>query len=91
MTAGDADQPCSGQTVWGNASPEQAAGVAWDWIEVHQGVVAMADPLALVTNLQLLDAHGDVLPSTQAALHLNEIVHTLPWQNEVQRALHRAA
>jgi hypothetical protein len=27
----------------------------------------------------------------QATIQLNEIVHTLPWQHEVQRALHRAA
>jgi hypothetical protein len=65
--------------------------VAWDWIELQQGVVAMADPMALVTNLQLTDSHGEILPSTQACLHLNEIVHTLPWQSEVQRALHRVA
>ncbi|HMC14959.1 MAG TPA: hypothetical protein VKI18_04965 [Albitalea sp.] len=77
--------------MWGNASPEPAAGVAWDWIEVHEGVVAMADPMALVTNLQLLDSHGEVLPSVRAALRLNEIVHLLPWQSEVQRALHRKA
>ena len=91
LNAGDPEHPCSGQTVWGNPSTEHAAGVAWDWIELQQGVVAMADPLALVTNLQLIDAHGDVLPSMQAALHLNGIVHNLPWQTEVQRALHRVA
>ena len=51
----------------------------------------MADPMALVTNLQLLDSHGEVLPSLRAALRLNEIVHLLPWQSEVQRALHRIA
>ena len=91
FSAGEADPPCSGQTVWGGPSTEQAAGVAWDWIEVQRGVVAMADPMALVTNLQLTDADGEVLPSLQAVLHLNEIVHTLPWQSEVQRALHRIA
>jgi hypothetical protein len=91
LTTGDAEHPCSGQTVWGNPSTEHAAGVAWDWIELQQGVVAMADPMALVTNLQLTDSHGEILPSTQACLHLNEIVHTLPWQSEVQRALHRVA
>src|SRR4051812_49153832 len=47
LSAGDADHPCSGQTVWGSPSTELAAGVAWDWIEVQRGVVAMADPMAL--------------------------------------------
>ena len=91
LNTGDAENPCSGQTVWGNPSAEPAAGVAWDWVELQQGVVAMADPFGLVTNLQLTDARGRPLPSMQATLHLNEIVHTLPWQSEVQRALHRAA
>jgi len=91
LTQGDGEQPCSGQTVWGDPSADQAAGVAWEWVEVDEGVVAMADPLALVTNLQLLDAHGDVLPRMQATLRLNEIVHMLPWQSEVQRVLHRDA
>lgn len=90
FTQGDNDQPC-GQTVWGNPSADPAAGVAWDWVEVQEGVVAMADPMGLVTNLQLTDSNGTILPSTQAALHLNGLVHMLPWQTEVQRALHRVA
>jgi hypothetical protein len=91
LNAGDGDQPCSGQTVWGSPSTERAAGVAWDWVELQQGVVAMADPFGLVTNLQLTDERGEILPSMQAALHLNGLVHMLPWQSEVQRALHRIA
>ena len=91
LSVGDAEHPCTGQTVWGNPSAEPAAGVAWDWVEVQDGVVALADPFGLVTNLQLTDAEGHPLPSMQATIHLNEIVHTLPWQSEVQRALHRAA
>jgi hypothetical protein len=91
LSIGDAEHPCSGQTVWGSPSTERAAGVAWDWVELQQGVVAMADPMALVTNLQLTDEHGEILPSLQATLHLNGLVHALPWQSEVQRALHRLA
>lgn len=91
LNAGDADHPCTGQTVWGIPSMERAAGVAWDWVEVQEGVVAMADPMGLVTNLQLTDERGEILPVTKAALHLNGLVHALPWQSEVQRALHRLA
>jgi len=86
----DSDHPC-GQTVWGSPSADPAAGVAWDWVEVQEGVVAMADPMALVTNIQLTDSKGAVLPTMQAALHLNGLVHMLPWQSEVRRALHRKA
>lgn len=78
---------CSGQTIWGDAEGDQAAGLAWDWIELAQGVVAMADPMAVITNVRLLGPGGEVLTSVEAAPHLNELVHALPWQCEVQRAL----
>jgi hypothetical protein len=51
------------------------------------GVVAMADPMALVTNLQFLNAEGRVLAPLESVRQLNEIVHALPWQFEVQRVL----
>lgn len=79
---------CSGQTLWGHESDERTAGVAWDWVELQQGVVAMCDPLGLVTNLKLLDEDGEALNRLAAALRLHQLVHALPWQTEVQRALH---
>ena len=78
---------CSGQTLWGESTPERSAGVAWDWVQVRQGVVAIADPLGLITNLKLLDTRGEPLSPGEVAIHLNELVHDLPWQAEVQRAL----
>ena len=81
----------SGQTVWGSASNAPVAGVAWDWVELPQGVLALADPMGLVTNLRFIDANGVVLPTMMAALQLNDIVHALPWQDEVQRVLHERA
>ncbi len=85
---GDHACQCSGQTLWGEASNDRSAGVAWDWIELEEGVVAIADPLGLVTNLKLLDARGEALSAFEVAVHLNGLVHALPWQTEVQRALH---
>ena len=81
------DPVCSGQTLWGDPEGEQAAGLAWDWVELAQGVVAMADPMAVITNVRLLGPGGEVLTAIEAAPHLNELVHALPWQCEVQRAL----
>ena len=89
LNFGDEDGPCSGQTLWGQHSEARAAGVAWDWIEVRHGVVAMSDPLGMVTNLRLLDAHGEVLSQSQIALRLHQLVHALPWQSEVTRALRK--
>lgn len=61
--------------------------MAWDWVQLSRGVVAMADPLSVITNMRLLGADGDMLPALESLRHLNELVRTLPWQDEVERAL----
>ena len=81
--------PSSGHTVWGTQVSGVPAGMAWDWVSIPEGVVALADPLALISNLWLLDGAGQVLSPLQAAPHLNGIVHALPWQHEVLRLLER--
>ena len=88
LSPGTAKEPSVGQTVWGTNATDADAGVAWDWITtMPAGIVAMADPMSVVTNLRLLGPQGEVLTALEAALHLNVMVHALPWQNEVQRAL----
>jgi hypothetical protein len=84
---GETPGPASGQTVWAASATDGRAGMAWDWVQVARGVVAIADPMSVVTNLQLLGATGEVLTAQQAARFLNELVRALPWQREVQRAL----
>ena len=87
-TGGDG-APSSGQTIWVGPLADGEAGVAWDWVQLAQGVVAMADPMCVVTNLRLIGAQGEVLTSWEAARHLSQIVYGLPWQGEVQRALRK--
>ena len=86
---GGSDEPSTGQTVWGEPDGERIAAVAWDWIELARGIVAMADPMAVITNVRLLDPQGGVMTPLEAAPLLNDLVHALPWQTEVQRALER--
>lgn len=85
--AGERAAGMSGQTMWGGSSAGGEAGVAWDWIQISQGVVAMADPMSVITNLRLVGEEGEVLTALEAVVFLNEIVHQLPWQSEVTRAL----
>ena len=87
LTFGDEEYPCSGQTLWGDASQDRSAGVAWDWVQIQKGVVAMADPLGLVTNIRLLDADGSELTDLEMAVKLNQLVHELPWQSVVKHTL----
>lgn len=91
LTFRDGDTPSAGQTLWADAGDPQAAGVAWDWVEIESGVVAMADPFGLVTNLHLVDDDGEPLNDVAAAIRLQEVLHGLPWQAAVERALHPAA
>jgi hypothetical protein len=86
-TQGNGVKPAAGQTIWGSKLAQGQAGVAWDWVDLGHGVVAMADPMGFVTNLQIVNDRGDHLPCLQVALHINEIVHELPWQAEVRLAL----
>lgn len=76
-----------GQTVWGGRAADSAAGLSWDWIEVAEGIIAVADPMMMVTNLRLIGSEGEVLTALQAAPHLNGIACRLPWQTEVLRTL----
>jgi len=85
---GDRISRTAGQTIWGGHSEDGEAGVAWDWVQICGDVVAMADPMSVVSNLRLIGQEGEVLTALESARFLNEIVHALPWQTEVQRALH---
>jgi hypothetical protein len=84
---GDAQGPAAGQTVWAAHDDDGEAGMAWDWVQIAHGVVAMADPMSLVTNLRLVGDQGEVLTTHESARYLNEFVRLLPWQHEVQIAL----
>lgn len=84
---GDRHGTLTGQTMWAGHSADGEAGVAWDWVQISRGIVAMADPLSVITNLRLVGDEGEVLTAFESARFLNEIVHALPWQTEVARAL----
>lgn len=88
--AGDPANGTMGQTLWGWKGEEGALGMAWDWVQLHCGVVAMADPMAVVTNLRLLGSEGEMLSPYASARHFNAIVHALPWQQTVERVLEQA-
>jgi hypothetical protein len=83
----DKSFPSAGQTLWVGPLPDGDAGMAWDWVQVTDGVVAMADPMSVSTNLRLVGPEGEELSNLQAARYLNLLVHGLPWQDEVCRLI----
>ena len=79
----------TGQTFWAWQTTEGGLGMAWDWVQLGHGVLALADPMAVITNLRLVGDEGTVLSAQESVMHVNSIVHSLPWQTEVERALDR--
>jgi hypothetical protein len=75
--AGGEDAVLCGQTVWASAVADGEAGVAWDWVQLSRDVVAMADPMCVVSNLRLLGPQGEVLTAWESARHLSQIVYGL--------------
>lgn len=86
---GDAVRLRCGQTIW--AAPAEGcrvrAALAWDWVMLRPGVLALADPIGLVTNLRLQDAAGQELPADESLRRLNRLLHAIDWQACVLRAL----
>jgi hypothetical protein len=77
----------AGQTIWAGHDEAGELGLAWDWVLIGRGVVAMADPMAIVTNLRLVGEAGRALDSVESARHINGMVHGLPWQRAVAQTL----
>lgn len=72
-----------GQVLWGLDQGSQRIGLAWDWAEVRERVVALADPMKVLSNLQLRRSDGSPMPEAQRLLHLNGVIHGWRWQDQV--------
>jgi len=72
-----------GQVMWGTNSDDNVAGIAWDWRELQENVVAMCDPMAVQSNIELLDECDKPMTEAQQLLYLNRVIHSLTWQDHV--------
>ncbi len=75
-----------GQVTWISAR-QPDIGLAWDWVEVLPGIVALEDPMQIVSNVELQDAKDRRLEDDARRLALNRVVHRLPWQRTVRDKL----
>ena len=73
-----------GHTIWG--ATDEGIGIAWDWVEAHDGVFALSDPMGVLSNIGFTDESGASIPEFMSAVQLNSIAHQLPWQAEVGKA-----
>lgn len=85
----DSERLC-GQVLWGGDLNGTSIGIAWDWTMLSSDVVAMADPLKLLTNLVLID-DGELLDDMSSILRLNGVIHELRWQDRMPAPQRRMA
>ena len=86
----DAPGLSSGQTTWVCEHNGALMALGWEWVEFRRGVVILADPMAILSNMQFLTYNGVVCPESQKVIALNGIVHALPWQAHVSAVLDAA-
>ncbi|MBK6616394.1 hypothetical protein [Ottowia sp.] len=79
----DAPGLLGGQTSWSYRQGGVVVAIGWDWAEIQRGVIALADPMAIVCNARFIGHSGEVLNERMKVLALNAIVYQLPWQEQV--------
>lgn len=83
---GELREGARGQVMWSCDTPQGPVGLSWDWFALRPGVLAMADPMNIVSNLVFVDDAGRPLAESQRIVELNNVVHALAWQPGVLRA-----
>lgn len=78
-----------GSTLWVSKSPDRQVGLAWDWVEIEPQVLALSDPLGVITNLEIVDAAGQPLKRAHKAANLVWRLGRLGWQEVVLQAIDR--
>ena len=80
-------EPCVGSTVWVGSLDGVYAGLAWEWVELRTGVLMLADPNSIITNIQVVGVGRQAMETLDATVRLNVILHRLPWQDLVGEVL----
>jgi hypothetical protein len=76
-----------GDTVWLGTLNGRSAGLAFEWVELREGVVALADPNSITSNIRFLNSNNTYLEPLSTATALNRLAHSLPWQRAVCEAI----
>lgn len=82
----DAGGQRQGRSVWIGSFDGHPIGLAWRWGEVRRGVLALADPMAIDSNIGFVSRTGGCLTEGERVLHLNGLVHAIDWQDAADRA-----
>lgn len=73
----------SGQAVWGMEHDGRWIGVAFEWAEMTNHIVALSDPMQVLSNITLVAADGARVDDGQRIVQLNTAIHELDWQEQI--------
>lgn len=79
----DRDVRRRGTTSWATDFEDSKVGLVWEWAELTGQVFVMVNPMAVVTNMTLLDNRGHPLAVSERACNLNAAIYSLPWQVQI--------
>lgn len=88
LANGPEDRRRQGQVLWGTRMAGRQVGIAWDWAEVRGNVVALADPMQVLSNMVIVDDVGAVMEKSNALLYLNGVIHNVDWQSHLCEMTH---
>ena len=72
-----------GHVIWGSLLGACPMGMCWEWAEVRLGVVAIFNPMNVLSNVRLLSEDGRPFSQGQTVLVFNSVVHEVDWQSGV--------
>lgn len=79
----DADEYQRGHVIWGTMNGQSPMAICWEWAEVRLGVVAIFNPMNVLSNVRLLAEDGRPFTHGQTVLAFNTVVHGVNWQRGV--------
>jgi hypothetical protein len=72
-----------GESVWLSVQRgKRVTGVAWEWVEVAPGLVALSDLNSVVSNARWVSELGTEFDELTSVVVLNLVLHALPWQQQ---------
>ncbi len=85
-----ADLLGNGFSTWEISTRESCIWLAWDWVILTGGVIALTNPLEIRSNAMLLGEGYRHLPRQDSSAILVSLIHDLPWRDEVESLLAQA-
>ncbi len=75
-----------GRTLWHSTVLRQRVGLQWPWVMDLSGLVMLEDPLAIETNVQVVNVEDELIGSGPPILERMHVLNSLRWQQVVADA-----